>query len=87
MIIWIELYLRVPEFEASKYMVTNRQYVDFVREGGYGKREFWTDEGWEWIKYKKAKHPSFWVCEEGEGNHSQCTPVYSCIIVYTYEEW
>ena len=49
-------------FEASKYKVTNEQYLEFVLANGYGTREYWSDEGWEWVQYKQAKHPLFWVC-------------------------
>lgn len=28
--------------------VTNAQYAEFVRAGGYNKRDYWTDEGWAW---------------------------------------
>ena len=36
---------RVPEFEASKYLVTNREFLEFVKAGGYEQRELWTEEG------------------------------------------
>lgn len=53
---------RVSAFEASKYKVTNEQFLEFVLANGYATRELWTDEGWEWVQYKQAKHPLFWVC-------------------------
>jgi formylglycine-generating enzyme required for sulfatase activity len=28
--------------------VTNAQYQRFMEEGGYSKREYWTEEGWQW---------------------------------------
>ena len=36
---------RVPEFEATKYLVTNQEFHEFVRDGGYQRRELWTEEG------------------------------------------
>ena len=36
----------VPEFEATKYPVTNHEFLQFVEDGGYKKTELWTEEGW-----------------------------------------
>ena len=52
-------------FEASKFKVTNEEFLEFVLSNGYEKRECWTDEGWEWVQFKQAKHPLFWVCPNG----------------------
>ena len=38
-------HLRVPAFEATKYLTTNREFREFVVDGGYQRRELWTDEG------------------------------------------
>jgi formylglycine-generating enzyme required for sulfatase activity len=38
-------YGRVPEFEASKYLVSNREFHEFVNDGGYQRKELWTEEG------------------------------------------
>ncbi|XP_051867130.1 uncharacterized protein LOC127567942 isoform X2 [Pristis pectinata] len=55
----------VPEFEASKYLTTNGEYLKFVQDGGYEKKNYWTKEGWEWRKFYQAQHPTFWVCTKG----------------------
>ena len=39
--------------------------VEFVNAGGYEKKQFWTAEGWKWVKFCEAKHPTFWVCQDG----------------------
>lgn len=36
---------RVPEFEATQYLVTNCEFLDFVESGGYQNKELWTKEG------------------------------------------
>lgn len=41
---------RVPPFRASKYLITNREYLDFVNDGGYEDSKYWTDEGWNCIQ-------------------------------------
>ncbi|GCC38570.1 hypothetical protein chiPu_0017085 [Chiloscyllium punctatum] len=55
----------VPDFEASKYLIMNGEYLKFVQAGGYGKKVYWTKEGWEWRKFRQAHHPTFWVCTKG----------------------
>lgn len=42
--------------------MTNEEFLEFVLEKGYERREFWSDEGWEWVQYKQAKHPLYWIC-------------------------
>jgi len=56
---------RVPEFEATQYKITNREFYEFVMAGGYEKESLWTSEGWMWKCYREAKHPTFWVCSKG----------------------
>lgn len=52
----------MSSFEASKFKVTNEQYLEFILDNGYDTRQYWSDEGWEWVQFKQAKHPLFWVC-------------------------
>jgi dienelactone hydrolase len=35
---------QLPAFDADKYEVTNRQYQQFVDQGGYQKRDFWKEK-------------------------------------------
>lgn len=55
----------VPTFEASKYLVTNKEFLQFIQDGGYNKKELWTEEGWEWKTYRQSNHPMFWICDSG----------------------
>ena len=56
---------RVPAFEASKYLITNSEFLEFVKAGGYETQDFWSNDGWQWLQFRTAKHPTFWVCSEG----------------------
>lgn len=51
----------VNEFLASRYLVSNREYLGFVEDHGYEQQEVWTREGWRWVEYSRARHPLFWV--------------------------
>ncbi|HOH60124.1 MAG TPA: 5-histidylcysteine sulfoxide synthase, partial [Candidatus Cloacimonadota bacterium] len=57
----------VQDFQASRFLVSNAEYRQFIDAGGYNAQEYWTPEGWAWKSYEKAKHPRFWaIGEEGE---------------------
>lgn len=56
--------LEVQGFFASKYLVSNREYLGFVEAGGYREEKWWTEEGWRWRTFKEAEHPLFWVKRE-----------------------
>lgn len=51
----------VAEFKASQYLVSNQEFLSFVEDGAYAIKEWWTKEGWEWLAFSKAEHPTFWV--------------------------
>ena len=53
--------VHVPAFEVDALPVTNAQFLEFVAAGGYGKRELWDDEGWEWIQRDGVTCPAFWT--------------------------
>lgn len=53
----------VEEFKASKYLCSNREFLHFVKAGGYNLQEYWTPEGWAWKEYQKAQFPRFWIVD------------------------
>jgi len=55
----------VNDFKASKYLVSNGEFLEFVKEGGYSKSEYFTKDGKDWLEFSKAKHPIFWIKKEG----------------------
>lgn len=40
--------------------VTNEQFARFVKDEGYDKREFWTEEGWQWKTADNRAKPRYW---------------------------
>ena len=50
----------VPAFEASRMLVSNREFLAFVEAGGYTQSGYWEDEGNGWREFAKADHPTFW---------------------------
>ena len=55
----------VAPFKASKYLVSNREFLEFVEEDGYRTRKYWCSEGWKWVQYRQSEHPVFWVIDDG----------------------
>lgn len=54
----------IPAFEASKYLVSNQEFLAFVEAGGYENPKYWSEEGYAWREYSQAKHPSFWIYQD-----------------------
>ena len=55
----------VWDFSASRYLVSNQQYLGFVEDRGYEQEDCWTHEGWKWVGYSKARYPLFWIESSG----------------------
>jgi len=51
---------KVEDFKASQYLVSNHEFLAFVEEKGYQTESYWTEEGWNWLQFTKAKYPYFW---------------------------
>jgi iron(II)-dependent oxidoreductase len=55
----------VPAFAIDRYKVTNREYLQFVRAGGYEDRALWNEADWNWKTEKNVSHPIFWSQKDG----------------------
>ena len=53
--------VRVPAFEVDVLPVTNAQFLEFLADDGYRRRDLWSDEGWTWIQSEQVQHPAFWL--------------------------
>jgi ergothioneine biosynthesis protein EgtB len=62
--------VRVPAFDVDVLPVTNARYLEFVADGGYERRDLWTDEGWDWIQKDRVSHPAFWLAPNASGTGS-----------------
>jgi 5-histidylcysteine sulfoxide synthase/putative 4-mercaptohistidine N1-methyltranferase len=59
----------VPAFEVSRHLVSNGEFLNFVRDGGYQKNRFWSESGWHWCSNTHSLFPSFWVPKGPQGLH------------------
>ncbi len=55
--------------EISNKLVTNRDYIDFIENGGYTKFEFWHAEGLDWVKQNYISAPLYWHPVAGQWHH------------------
>lgn len=55
----------VWDFSAARHLVSNREYLDFVKDGGYSNEDLWTEEGWNWVGFSRPRHPLFWIEDNG----------------------
>jgi 5-histidylcysteine sulfoxide synthase/putative 4-mercaptohistidine N1-methyltranferase len=51
----------LADFRAARQLVSNGEFLAFVEDGGYGREEWWTEEGRGWLHYTRAEHPRFWL--------------------------
>jgi 5-histidylcysteine sulfoxide synthase len=58
------LAIEVPPFLASKYLITNQEFSDFVKAAGYQQQKYWTDESWQWQQLYNVQHPKFWIPDQ-----------------------
>src|SRR3989475_4605109 len=56
--------VELKSFRIARAPVTNAQFLEFVRDGGYRRRGLWSTEGWSWKGRVQA--PRYWVEHDGE---------------------
>ncbi|MGB9093135.1 MAG: 5-histidylcysteine sulfoxide synthase [Gallionella sp.] len=56
----------IAAFQASRYLVSNREFLGFVEDGGYASDACWEQEGLDWRNYTHVAHPAFWI-STGDG--------------------
>lgn len=52
--------VEIAPFRIDVTPVTNGQYVEFIDDGGYRRRELWSDAGWAWKEAEEADAPKYW---------------------------
>lgn len=47
-------------------LVTNGEYQEFIRAGGYTKFRYWLSDGWAWVNANQVQAPLYWHRIDGE---------------------
>jgi iron(II)-dependent oxidoreductase len=42
--------VEIKPFHIARAAVSNGEFLEFVEEGGYHEREYWSDDGWHWLE-------------------------------------
>ncbi|MHA4870711.1 selenoneine synthase SenA [Duganella sp. PWIR1] len=53
----------VAPFRMDSTLVSNAQYADFVTDGGYDNRQFWSQAGADWLMRQERSAPRYWQRE------------------------
>ena len=54
------------DFLIASRLVTNREYLDFINDNGYGRPELWLSDGWAAAEKEKWTAPMYWTKIDGE---------------------
>ena len=47
-------------FALSSRLVTNREWSEFIADGGYDQATLWLSDGWAWVRENSVGSPSYW---------------------------
>ncbi|PYS87848.1 MAG: ergothioneine biosynthesis protein EgtB [Acidobacteria bacterium] len=50
----------------EKRLITNREFVEFIEDGGYRNANLWHSDGWEWVNTDSIDKPLYWIERDGE---------------------
>jgi ergothioneine biosynthesis protein EgtB len=56
----------VPPFRMDAALVSNAQFADFVEDGGYQQRQFWSAAGHNWLMRQERSAPRYWQRDGGQ---------------------
>jgi iron(II)-dependent oxidoreductase len=52
--------VELAPFSIARAPVTQAQFAEFVDDGGYRRRELWSEAGWRWREVAGAERPVYW---------------------------
>jgi ergothioneine biosynthesis protein EgtB len=59
-----QVFLR--DFSLDRALVSNGDYLDFIRDNGYQDFRWWFSEGWEVVNREQWRAPLYWELQDGE---------------------
>ena len=62
----------VAPFALAARLVSNGEYLEFIRAGGYANASLWLAEGWDWVRSGALTCPLYWQ-QDGAGQWREFT--------------
>jgi ergothioneine biosynthesis protein EgtB len=53
-------------FAVRKSLVTNGEFLEFMKDKGYQRYHLWLSDGWAWVNENKVKAPLYWHNVDGK---------------------
>ena len=57
--------VHLADFRIDAAPVTNGEYLSFLEDGGYSRKELWSEAGWRWRQAARVEEPMHWSVEDG----------------------
>ncbi len=56
-------------FQLASRLVTNGEYIEFMRDNGYGTAALWLSDGWDTVRANDWSAPLYWEMRDGQWWH------------------
>ena len=56
----------LEDFEVASRCITNKEYIEFIEDGGYQKAEWWLSDGWATVQQEEWSAPLYWQKQNAE---------------------
>lgn len=53
-------------FALAERLVTNREWMGFMADGGYRTASLWLSDGWDWVRRETVTAPLYWQCRDDQ---------------------
>jgi gamma-glutamyl hercynylcysteine S-oxide synthase len=67
--------VELSAYRIDRAPVTNAQFLEFVEDGGYRRRELWSEEGWAFRRREGWERPLYWTDDGRERRFDSVEPL------------
>ncbi len=67
--------VELEAFEIDSAPVTAGEFLEFIEDGGYGRRELWSTEGWTLNRQEGWQRPLYWTDDGRERSFERIEPI------------